>query len=50
MDLPEQMVILLVEDREDDIILIRRALSQANVRNPLHIVRDGEQAPGLPPG
>ena len=44
MDLPEQMVILLVEDREDDILLIRRALSQANVRNPLHVVREGEEA------
>jgi len=44
MDFPAQLVILLVEDREDDILLIRRALDQANVHNPLHIVRDGEEA------
>ena len=44
MDLPEQLVILLVEDREDDILLIQRALAEAKVQNPLHIVRDGEEA------
>jgi len=42
--LPEQAVILLVDDREDDILLVRRALSRANVPNPLFIVRDGEEA------
>ena len=37
-------MILLVDDREDDILLVRRALSRANVPNPLFIVRDGEEA------
>jgi len=37
-------VILVVEDREDDIILLRKALSVAAVNNPLHFVRNGEEA------
>jgi CheY-like chemotaxis protein len=36
--------ILLVEDNEDDIFLMRRALKEAEIRNPLHVVEDGEQA------
>jgi CheY-like chemotaxis protein len=44
MILPEQAVILLVEDRDDDVFLVKRALAQANVRNPFFIVRDGEEA------
>jgi CheY-like chemotaxis protein len=44
MLLPEQAVILLVDDREDDVLLVRRALSRANVPNPLFVVRDGEEA------
>ena len=41
---PEQAVILLVEDRPDDVILVKRALMQAGVTNPVHVVGDGEQA------
>jgi CheY-like chemotaxis protein len=37
-------VILLAEDREDDIVLIRKAFSKASFLNPLHVVRDGEEA------
>lgn len=44
MLLPEQAVILLVDDREDDILLVRRALTKANVTNPVFVVRDGEEA------
>jgi len=40
----EQAIILLAEDREDDILLIRRAFKQGGINNPLHVVRDGEQA------
>src|SRR2546423_3238533 len=40
----DQSVILLVEDLEDDILLIRRAFAAAKLRNPLQIVRDGEEA------
>jgi len=42
--MPETGVILVVEDREDDILLLRKALSLASVRNPLHFVRTGEEA------
>jgi len=40
----DQSVILLVEDREDDIALICQAFSKAYVANPLQIVRNGEEA------
>ena len=41
---PNLGVILLVEDREDDILLVRRAFKAAFIDNPLHVVRDGEEA------
>jgi len=44
MILPEQAVILLVEDRQDDVALIERAFTNAGVRNPFFVVRDGEEA------
>ena len=40
----DQAVILLVEDQEDDILLIRQALAKANIENPLQVVRSGESA------
>ncbi len=40
----ETSVILLAEDGEDDIDLIRRAFAKAHIINPLHVVRDGEEA------
>jgi len=42
--LSELAVILLVEDREDDILLIRRAFKKIDFRNPLQAVRNGEEA------
>jgi CheY-like chemotaxis protein len=36
--------ILLVEDNEDDVFLMRRALKGARVSNPLLVVEDGQQA------
>lgn len=36
--------ILLVEDNEDDVILVQRALRKAGVANPMHVVRDGDEA------
>ena len=36
--------ILLVEDNEDDVFLIRRALKQARIINPVHVAEDGGQA------
>ena len=36
--------ILLVEDNEDDVFLMKRALKGANVVNPLYVVEDGQEA------
>lgn len=47
--------ILLVEDDEADVLLLRRAFKDAEVQNPLHVARDGQEAidflarPWLPP-
>src|SRR6266481_5133865 len=38
------MSILLAEEREEDIILIQKSFKKAEIRNPLFIVRDGEEA------
>lgn len=40
----DQMLILLVEDRDDDILLFRKALRYAGLTNPLFVVRDGVEA------
>src|ERR1051325_11431606 len=42
--MPDNSVILLAEDREDDVLLIRRAFKKAHLLNPLHVVHDGEEA------
>src|SRR5438477_12877403 len=42
--MPHISVILLAEDREDDVLLIRRAFNKANLLNPLHLVHDGDEA------
>lgn len=39
-----QSVFLLVEDNEDDVFFMQRAFRQAGVHNPLHVVRNGEEA------
>jgi CheY-like chemotaxis protein len=36
--------ILLVEDNEDDVFLMKRALKAAQIANPLFVVEDGQQA------
>jgi CheY-like chemotaxis protein len=41
--MPEHGVILLAEDREDDILLTRRAFARARIVNPVFVVRDGEE-------
>jgi CheY-like chemotaxis protein len=43
MVLPEHAVILLAEDLPNDVMLIRRALDEAGVKNPFFVVRDGEE-------
>src|SRR5690242_11058819 len=37
-------VILLVEDRDDDVVLAEQALKRACVTNPVRIVKDGNEA------
>lgn len=36
--------VLIVEDQDDDVALIRRAFKKSNIANPLQIVSDGESA------
>lgn len=38
------LVILLVEDDENDIILVRKAIETGRAGHSVHVVRDGEQA------
>lgn len=40
----ERAVILLAEDEEDDVLLIKRAFQQASIFNPLFVVWNGEEA------
>jgi len=40
----DEALILLVEDREDDIVLVRKAFERAHIPNPIQVVRDGEEA------
>jgi CheY-like chemotaxis protein len=42
--MPEQSLILIAEDREDDVFIIRRSLERANVFNPIEVVNNGESA------
>jgi two-component system response regulator len=37
-------IILLLEDRDDDVELTRRAFSRSNVANEIVVIRDGEEA------
>jgi CheY-like chemotaxis protein len=39
----DEAVILLAEDREDDILLVRNAFKKGHLNNPLYVVRDGEE-------
>ena len=39
-----QGLVLIAEDREDDIVLIKRSLQKAGVANPVHVVRNGDEA------
>ena len=41
-----QQTILLVEDNEDEVFIIRNVFKKAAVANPLHVACDGEQAIG----
>ena len=41
---PNDHPILLAEDNADDILITRRAWKKGNIRNPLFVVKDGEEA------
>jgi len=41
--MPEPAIILLGEDSEDDVLLIKRAFEEAKIINPIYVVRDGEE-------
>jgi Response regulators consisting of a CheY-like receiver domain and a winged-helix DNA-binding domain len=43
MNSPESAVILLAEDRDDDIVLIRKAFEKAELANPMYVVKNGEE-------
>lgn len=38
---PKSIEILLVEDSQTDILMVREALIEAKLLNPIHVVRDG---------
>ena len=40
----EHAVILLAEDEEDQVVLIRHAFAEAKIENPLHVVWNGQEA------
>jgi CheY-like chemotaxis protein len=40
----QQFTVLLVEDDLNDIFLVKRAFKMAEVRNPLQVVTDGQEA------
>ena len=37
-------LILLAEDNEDEVVLLRAVFEKARIANPLHVVTDGEEA------
>jgi len=41
---PDDHVILMAEDSQDDILIAKRAWKTGQIKNPLHVVRDGEEA------
>ncbi len=39
----DHAVMLIAEDREDDVLLIRRCLTRAHIFNPIQVVRNGDE-------
>lgn len=44
--IPLRFQIVLIEDAEPDVFLVREALESAQVKFDLHVIQDGEQAVG----
>src|SRR5579859_3472232 len=42
----DQQTVLLADDCEDDIVIMRSAMERAAIPNPLQVVHDGEEAIG----
>jgi CheY-like chemotaxis protein len=42
----DDQTILLIEDNEGDVYLFKRVVSKAGIKNPVQVVRTGEQAVG----
>ena len=42
--MPEHAVILIAEDEEDYVLLIRKAFAEAGLKNPIHVVSTGLEA------
>jgi CheY-like chemotaxis protein len=42
--MPTRRTILLVEDNEDDVFLMKRALRSARILNPIQVMEDGQKA------
>jgi CheY-like chemotaxis protein len=40
----EKLPVLIVEDNEDDVFILRRAFKEAQLNNPIHVVTDGAEA------
>jgi CheY-like chemotaxis protein len=40
----EALPILVVEDNDDDVFILRRAFKEARLDNPMHVVTDGAEA------
>jgi CheY-like chemotaxis protein len=40
----EEPLILLVEDRDDDVVILRRSFQHAGIANPMQVANDGEEA------
>jgi CheY-like chemotaxis protein len=40
----DQAVVLLVEDREEDVVVMLRSFERAQIINPVQVVRDGDEA------
>jgi len=41
--MPDQAVILIAEDKDEDIELLRHAFVRAEIPNPIHVVKDGAE-------
>jgi CheY-like chemotaxis protein len=41
---PNEKLVLIVEDNEDDVFMLQHAFRKAGITNPIHVVRTGEDA------